>query len=269
MTGDFSDIPAAPAQTNIIPVWDTVKAGCMTVFENVQLFLNAAWVWILILSGTSLLGSLLTMWTFNPIFLIVLSIGAGLICISAFLVTWHRHVLLNETPPGPAQIRVGHREWRFLLFSLAPVGIMIAGSIVISFAGLIGFPPVLVGVLGLVLAVVIVVVSVRISLFAPLASLDVPGNLLERSWNLTRGNGFQIFGGLFLIGLAFAIVGFILRSLLGGMMHGIGIILAIPMMVVLVGVYVAEAACIAGFLCHGVATILGWKLPLQRPGPTV
>jgi hypothetical protein len=264
MAGD-SELPAAPAQTNIIPIWDTVKAGCNTVFGDFQTFFNAAWVWTLIVSAAALVGVLLTIWTFFPLFAVVISGGAALVCMSAFLVSWHRHVLLGEPAPEPGQLRIGPREWRFLVFSLAPVGLMFGAGIAIALIGYIGLPGFLVMLLGLAALVGVVYVGVRICLYAPLASLDEPGNLLQRSWNLTRGNGLQLFCGLFVIGLAFGIAVAIIRAIMEGMMHHVGVILAIPVMIVLFAVYFAQAACMAGFLSHASAIILGWKLPLKGP----
>jgi hypothetical protein len=269
MAGDSSELPAAPAQTTVIPIWDTVKAGCNTVFGDFQTFFNAAWVWTLIVSGAALAGALLTMWTFLPLFALVISGGAALVCMSAFLVSWHRHVLLGEPAPEPGQLRIGPREWRFLLFSLAPVGIMVGAGIVIAIFGFIGLPGFLVMLLSFAAAAGVIYVGVRICLYAPLASLDEPGNLLQRSWNLTRGNGLQLFCGLFVIGLAFGIAGAIIRALMDGMMHNVGVILAVPLMIVMFAVYFAQAACMAGFLCHASAIILGWKLPLRGPTAAV
>lgn len=261
--GEPSAGPALPRppHVNAIPVWDSVKAAFNAVWGDFDSFFVAARVWILVLGvlgGGALsltAGAGLAAASGTVLFLTVIRIVAT----AAFLVAWHRHILLAEVIAPMGAVKIGLREGRFVFYELIPA-VLIALAYVAA-----QFLPVPDVVFVLVLTAILVL-SVRWLLFAPLAALDVPGNLLAHSWNLSRGNGLRMFGGILII-TALVIVPFIALQVLylafaGGQVTANFILNVIYSMLSETLNFAVLAWC-AGFLCHSFAAIMQRSLPLD------
>lgn len=272
-SGEPSAGPALPGppRINPIPVWDTVKAAFNAVQGNLETFFVGARIWVLVLGildagvlsaaggsrGAAISG-------FALVAAVVRIIGTA-----AFLVAWHRHVLLAEGIAPMGAVKVGRREGRFVFYELVPAALAATAFFVTAILGL---PrPVL-----LVAMIAILVVSVRWLLFAPLAALDIPGNLLAHSWNLSRGNGFRLFGGLLAITLLIIIPFMVLQILyvaFAGDKVSSSLILNLIYSLASESLNFFVLAWCAGYLCHAFAIIMSRTLPLDPhdagifPGP--
>ena len=277
--GDSSPLLEGP-QLFRIHILPTVKAAFRGVFQDLQTFFYGSRGWITVIVILSVLSGGLVLMTDQVFWVLVIGYGSLLIAIPAFLVLWHRHTLLGEPVPKKGNIRFGAREIRFLIYSLAPVGVAVAGVLLIQYVGdtilrprATAFTPGQ-GGMGLITAfAILVVVAVayvnsRLSLFAPLAALDVPGNLLSASWRLTEGNAWRILISLSIVSLAFVIPNWLAISLLeevqGWRMGGLSAFAVIILLTwVLLMIAFAQLACAAGILCNAFAAIMGRTLPLD------
>ena len=122
--GEPSAGPALPGppQFNAIPVWDSVKAAFAAVQGDLESFFVAARIWVLVLGVLG--GATLSLAAgaepggasgFAFAVAIVRIVGTA-----AFLVAWHRHVLLAETIAPMGAVKIGRREGRFVLYELVP-----------------------------------------------------------------------------------------------------------------------------------------------------
>ncbi len=269
MSSNAFEQPGAGSAPRKIPVFDLIKAGCETVFGDFDKFVRGATNWALVAIGSAVARVVAVLWfgaAIGGILSILATIGV-LVATTAFLVAWHRRVLVGEPLTGAMIFEA--RERRFFLYTLAPliVGfVAMALMLSVAFMGMAAgdgghgaFGPV--WIVGLLILIGVLVVSPRLALFAPLAALDAPGNLFVCAWEISRGNGVRIFGGLLAIGLLFEIPMAILRPILA-------VILGRFLTLVLwAGVHqavaFAEVACMAGFLCYAFAHILDRKLPFD------
>lgn len=249
-------LPFAP-----IPVWEALKAGFNAFYGDLNSFFIAARVWVAVLA---ILDTLI-LWgahAMDPESVSGFALAVGIVRIiatAAFLVAWHRHILLNAEIDVKRPVTVGRREWRFIIYELAPAAlaaVVAVASFILPMSGVI----VAVG------AVIVLVISVRWMLFAPLAALDIPGNLLAHSWKLSRGNGLRLFGGIVLMALLVIIPFALLDGLyyaLAGSRVSSGLILNLVYSFAAETLNFAVLAWGAGFLCHSFAAIMQRTLPLD------
>jgi len=270
MTSNLFEQPSAGSSApRKIPVFDMVKTGCETVFKDFDSFLHAAMNWALVAIGCVVARFVAALWfgfAIGGIVGILASIGV-LVATTAFLVGWHRHILLAAPLTGAMVFDA--RERRFFLYALAPVAVAFVAMALMLSVAILGtasgdggdggvFGPA--SIIGFLIIVGALIVSPRLVLFAPLAALDTPGNLFVRAWEISRGNGLRLFGGLFVIGLLFEIPMAILRPILAVIL---GRTLSLFLWTGLhEAVAFAEVACMAGFLCYAFSHIVDRKLPL-------
>ena len=262
-SGEPSAGPALPGppQFNAIPVWDSVKAAFAAVQGDLESFFVAARIWVLVLGVLG--GATLSLAAgaepggasgFAFAVAIVRIVGTA-----AFLVAWHRHVLLAETIAPMGAVKIGRREGRFVLYELVPAVLI---ALVFLVSEILALPVAAFAVA----AIAVFAVSVRWLLFAPLAALDVPGNLLAHSWNLSRGNGLRLFGGFCVITILIFIPLMILQVLYLGFAGGQvspNLILNLIYSLASETLNFAVLAWCAGFLCHSFAVIMQRTLPLD------
>jgi len=244
-----------------IPVWDSVKAGFSAVYGDLNSFFMAARVWVIVLAILDAVvlsaGHAINAQSVSGLAFVVGVVRV--IATAAFLVAWHRRVLLNAAIDARGPLKLGRREWRFVGYELVPA-VLAAVVVAVSLALPMSSITVAVG------AIAVLVVSVRWFLFAPLAALDIPGNLLAHSWKLTRGNGVRLFGGVFLVGLLVIIPFALLDALyfaFAGENVSSNFILNLVYSVAAETLNFAVLAWAAGFLCHSFAAIMGRSLPLD------
>ena len=264
---------ARPAKPRI-DVWAALKASLLAVFTDFNTFFAGAWIWAVAIYAAGVAGGFFAAISGHPdradmaanILGTIPYIAGG----TAFAVGWHRHVIFGEKVTSTSTLRFGGREWRFLLFSL-PLAVMVAA---VTFL----LQPILSALASgaavsdlawkdagsVLLAIVLLSIQVRLSFFAPLAAADIPGDILTRSWRLTRGNGLRIFAGIFLLTVIFLIpraadtLAFIVAMNRGGGLLTFTVFSLIGNLINLAFIAVA-----AGFISHAFAQTAGWTLPLS------
>jgi hypothetical protein len=284
--------PAALAPgPNKIPVWATVKAALASVFCHLRTFAKGAWLWVLVILVAQGLDALLFRSYEQADFPGVFATAAYILGGTAFTVGWYRHVLLGQPLTSLSTVRFGRRELRFLGYNLLVV-VLVGGLLVVLLMvwmamGAVAKPtgysdPLFIGfatVLTMATIIVLIIAS-RLSLYAPLAALDIQGTLLARAWRLSRGNGLRILAGHTLIAVTFTVATAVVLAiptavhLVLSARHGMVsetvpatelLFLSAVVAVFLLGMSFAGFAAIAGFIGRAAARIGGLSLPLSSP----
>ena len=157
----------------------------------------------------------------------------------AFMVAWHRAVLLGEGAATPPPFRFARREWRFLGYSLAipllvgvPVGlaagIVVAALEVAAKAGALTFAA------GAALETLVFIAALvagvlgggRLALALPAVALDRSGSVLRASWAASRRNAIRLASGPLLAILPFVPLVMALQLVRGAAGRGIALQLA-------------------------------------------
>ena len=262
--------PAKPR----IDVWAALKAGLLAVFTDFNTFFAGAWIWTLAIYAAGVAGGFFAAILGHPERAEEIGNMAGAVPYIAgsiaFAVGWHRHVLFGEKVTNTSMLRFGGREWRFLLFFI-PLAVMVAA---VTFL----LQPILYALASgaavsdlawkdagsVLLAIVLLSIQVRLSFFAPLAAVDIPGDILTRSWRLTGGNGLRIFAGIFLLTVIFLIPRAAdTLAFIAAMNRGGGLLTFTVFSLIGNLINFAFIAVTAGFMSHALAQIAGWRLPLS------
>jgi hypothetical protein len=290
--GESGTLAALAPGPNKIPVWATVKAGLATVYCHPRVFARGAWVWVLVCLAAQGLDALLFRSYEQADFPGVFATAAYLLGGTAFTVGWYRHVLLGQPVTSLSTVRFGRRELRFLGYNLLVV-VLVGGLLVVLLlvwiaVGAVAKPagysdPLFIGFATVltVATIIVLIIASRLSLYAPLAALDIQGDLLARAWRLSRGNGSRILAGNALIAVMFtvaiAIVLAILTAAMGHLVSSgrhamvsntvpatellfLGVLHAVDLAIGFAGF-----AALAAFLSHAAARIGGLSLPLSSP----
>ena len=271
--GDTGAVPTIGARVRI---WPAVRADLASVFTDFNTFFAGAWLWMVAIYAAGVAGGYFaTVWGHPDR---AGSIGAILGLVAYFMggtavaVGWHRHVLFGEAVTTASTLRFGRRELHFCLFSIPLGAVMLAIGYLLGlaipyvagfFSGTAVSTPPWIALGALALAMLLFVAEIRMSLFAPLAAADMRGNLLLRSWWLSAGNGWRIFGGVSLVVLIFAIPRVAATVMLAIAMNQGGGFFTFSLFSLLGNlINLAFIAVMAGFLSHAAAQIAGRTLPL-------
>ena len=242
-----------------IPVWESVKAGFNAVSNDTNSFFAGALPWILIVAAldfiflTGLRG-----WGHQAVFSFTFGIPfVRFVGSAAFIVAWQRHIMLNAQITPAIAMQIGRRQMRYMFFALVPI--VLAGVVALVFWSL-SFPP----VLRWTSVIIVLLIAIRWWFFMPLAALDVPGNLLSRSWILTQGNYWRLLGGAIIIALLIIVPVFVM-GLVFAILRNIGATIAANLFYSLGAEFLSffVGAWAAGFVCHSFATIMQRTLPFD------
>lgn len=187
----------------IVPVAEVAAEAYRSVFGQLSLLFDRAWLPLLIMLAATLVPGYLHFyvgWRGFPTWRgdayglgidELIEALAGLLCLNAFAVRWHQTMLFaGETPPPPAAFT---GAWlRFLLYTvllyLVSTG-LIAGLLL---AGAAGTPNYAVPAAG-ILATLVWVATVRCSLLFPAAAFGRPLSVVV-AWRAMRGNSWRLLG---------------------------------------------------------------------------
>ncbi len=187
----------------IVPIAEVAAEAYRAVFGRLGLLLDLAWLPLLILLAATLLPGYLHLylgWSGMPSwqgdkfgFTVEDTIEAiaGLLCLNAFAVRWHRVMLFSDTEHMP--IGVFLPAWgRFLLYTvlLYLVSAGLIGALLI--ADVAGAPTYLAPVAGALTAFVWVGM-VRCSMLFPAAAFGQPLGFAT-AWRAMRGNSWRLLG---------------------------------------------------------------------------
>ncbi len=257
-----------------IHVWAALKASLLAVFADFNTFFAGAWIWTVAIYAAGVAGGYFAAVSGYPERADMVANIVGTIPYiaggTAFAVGWHRHVIFGERVTNTSTLQFGGRELRFLLFSI-PIAAMVAA---ITFL----IQPILEALASgaavsdlawadagsVLLAIVLFAIQVRLSFFAPLAAVDIPGDILTRSWRLTGGNGWRIFAGIFSLTVIFLIPR--LADALAftvAMNQGGGLLTFTVFSLIGNFINLAFVAVAAGFMSNAFAQTAGWRLPLS------
>ena len=196
---------------NKIRIWPTVLATYAVVFGNLDLFVRAAWAWILV--GLSVIAALALAfeggdWEFVQDASDIALLPAW----ASFAVVWHRYILVGEETSSAFHLRFKKRELKFLgalillsLVIIAPVVgfVFIWAEISVWLIEINSFVYIAVTTF---IAAVAWVVFLRLSLAFPAMAIDRPSFLFGASWRATRGNTMPMVLAMILIQLPFFLI---------------------------------------------------------------
>ena len=185
-----------------------VRTAYSTVFENVRLACDLAWLPFALLVGAEIVALLLGGLGMFGMMLAALVRGLGFVVFGTiFIVRWHRFVLIGETasdglfPPG----------WG--LFFIAAIKItlgVIVGMVILMLIGMVP-PHILTALIAAIGGIALAVASSRLSLVFPAAAIERPIEL-RAAWDLAAGNFWRLFACLVLCYLPFAVLHYLLRE---------------------------------------------------------
>jgi hypothetical protein len=197
-----------------LPFWRTLGQAYAAVFGNLGILFRIAGPWLLIIAPayvaylwldyptlvsirTAARAGLVYQNTVENWILGAISWLALLVPVSALAVSWHRHLLLNET--APKGFRFDGIVKRYAVVALIIGLFFYVPSLLIqaftSFRGSLGQ----VFQLALkVLSLVALYASCRISIALPAVAVEGTLSTLSEAWSATRRNGWRLFFGSFL-----------------------------------------------------------------------
>jgi hypothetical protein len=197
--------PPAGGKIDIIA---EVQTAFSTVWENIRLALDLAWLPFALLVGTEIVALLLGGAGMFGMMLAALVRGLGFVVFGTiFIVRWHRFVLLGETatgdlfPPGWGPF--------FIAAIKITLGVIVGMVILMLIAAV---PPhFLTGLIAAIGGIALAVGSSRLSLVFPAAAIERPIALRD-AWDLAAGNFWRLLACLILCYLPFAILHYLLRG---------------------------------------------------------
>lgn len=211
-----------------LPVAELVAHAYQDVIANSSSFIRISLIWLVIVSGLSLIALPLN----SPIGWMAIFVGSA-IGSAAVAVAWHRHVVLNEAFPiwgAPANRRLGRYLLNAgLLHVLAVIAPGLAVIVVaVAIGRLTGIPELTKPLAGLSVLVVTSLLASRLQLLLVASAVDDRLGPLG-AWRLTRGHGVRILAGTLLsvlpAGGAASLMTFV-GAFLGGIgLKGVGSVL--------------------------------------------
>jgi hypothetical protein len=199
---------ATPPAGGPIDILLAVRTAYSTVFENLRLACDLAWLPFALLVGAEMVALLLGGVGMFGMMLAALVRGLGFVVFGTiFIVRWHRFVLIGETasdglfPPG----------WG--LFFIAAIKItlgVIVGMVILMLIGMVP-PHILTTLIAAIGGIALAVASSRLSLVFPAAAIERPIEL-RAAWDLAAGNFWRMFACLVLCYLPFAVLHYVLRE---------------------------------------------------------
>jgi hypothetical protein len=183
----------------------TIHRAYETVFQNLQLVVEMAWLPFVLILAAEVVGLVLGGGGYGGQMLSWLLGGlATLFFGTTFAVRWLRHVLLGET----ASAELFPAAWRPLFFATITIALLVfAGGVVVSLIGLILSPlAILIWIVG---SIAVSLVALRILLMLPAAALERPIEV-RTAWDMMQGNYWHLFACALICYVPFALIsGFI------------------------------------------------------------
>jgi len=204
-------VMASPSQQKI-DIAASVRAAYTTVMENARLAVDLAWLPFAILVVAEIIA-----WVIGGggwigmILALLVQAGGFAVFGTAFIVRWHRFILLGETtpeslfPPG----------WATFFLTAVKIGLLaFVGVLVLVLIAAI--PPHFLTVLIAIAGYIALAFAVaRLSLVFPAAAIERPISLRE-AWDLLAGNYWRLFACLLACYVPFGIVHYIVNQIAGG-----------------------------------------------------
>ena len=181
-------VTASPPEQKI-DIAASVRAAYTIVIDNARLAINLALVPFAILVGAEFLAWLVGGggW-FGVMLAVLIQVGGFAVFGTAFIVRWHRFILLGETvpeslfPPG----------WGIFFLTAVKVGlaVVVAGVVLVAIVGM--MPSFLAFLLAVIGYLAIALAWSRVSLVFPAAAIERPIALRE-AWEVMAGNYWRLF----------------------------------------------------------------------------
>jgi hypothetical protein len=201
---------ASPSEQKI-DIAASVRAAYTVVMDNTQLAINLALLPFAILVAAEIVAWILGGggW-FGMILALLVRAGGFLVFGTAFIVRWHRFMLLGETtseallPPG----------WSTFFLTAVKIGLAVfVGALVLVLIAAVPphFLTVLIAIAGYI---ALALAAARVSLAFPAAAIERPIALRE-AWDLMAGNYWRLFACLVACFLPFGIVHYIVDKIGG------------------------------------------------------
>ena len=199
---------ATPPAGGPIDILLAVRTAYSTVFENIRLALDLAWLPFALLVAAEIVALVLGAAGMFGMMLAALVRGFGFIVFGTiFIVRWHRFVLIGETASGD----LFPSGWG--LFFIAAIKItlgVIVGMVILTVIATV-LPIILGALIAAIGSIALAVASSRLSLVFPAAAIERP-IALRAAWDLAAGNFWRLFACLVLCYLPFAVLHYLLRA---------------------------------------------------------
>ena len=199
---------ASPSEQKI-DIAASVRAAYTLVMDNAPLALDLAWLPFAILVGAEIIAWLVGGggW-FGMILALLVRAGGFAVFGTAFIVRWHRFVLLGETtsqtlfPPG----------WATFFLTVVKLGIaaFVAAIVLVMIVAV--MPSFLAFVLAVAGYFAIVLAWSRVSLVFPAAAIERPLSV-RQAWDVMAGNYWRLFACLLACYVPFGIVHYIVNKI--------------------------------------------------------
>ncbi|NRG17026.1 hypothetical protein HPQ64_04940 [Rhizobiales bacterium] len=241
------------------------------LYYNFDVFVRLCWAWFLILIALmsavmAFIGSKGDPELTSAALIVVILFG--LVANASIAVSWHRCLLLDETP-GITHLKIGAREWAYLgrtvLVGVISFALMFAvGFTVHSFSaaarGAISDPMSFLAILTAAAVIFLIVPAVlRLSLILPAGAVDRPLGLGE-AWRMSKSLGypmlFALLGISIVIGLARELIDTLLN--LVSFQWFLGVYFVLKSGILWVALQILSLALTIGILTGG------YKIMLER-----
>lgn len=260
-----------------LPIWDLVVASYSRVIKAFGYALRISGPWLVLLivltilaaslagASSELIGNGMDAYMRSDVaigylLLTLLQVVVYALALASIAVLWHRMILLDETSDASFPFRVDRPVWLYIGYGLLIMLLIMVPSIVVfgaaSGLAILGGPLVILAVaLGVIIYVLVLIATLRLSIVLPAVAVGHEGFGLRDAWEATRGNGLRFLGasllialGMILIGAALGLVVGLIGVVTGGFVHVLTNIITVLVNVLGTLVGVSSLSLVYGYL---------------------
>jgi hypothetical protein len=223
-----------------IDITASVRAAYIVVIDNARLLVVLAWLPFAILVGFEIIAWLLSGGRFGEILASLIRFAGFVVFGTAFIVRWHRFILLGETtavtlfPPG----------WGAYVLTGVKLGLLLLIGIILLVVIAIVVPHSLTQVIAIVGGIALLLVLAGVSLAFPAAAIKRPISLVGDAWDLVTGNYWRLVACLIACCAPFGIISYIVNEISDAMPS----FLWIAFQIISLAVWFASSAVVASLL---------------------
>ena len=234
-------VAAAPSGQKI-DIAASVRAAYTVVIDNARLAVALAWLPFAILVVIEIGAWLLSGDRFGEILAPLIRFAGSVVFGTAFIVRWHRFILLGET----ASDRLFPPGWGTFFFALLKLGLLFFLGIIVLIVIAAVAPHSLAQVILIAGAIAITLVWAGVSLAFPAAAIKRPISLVADAWDLVTGNYWRLVACLIACCAPFGIVSYIVGEIADAMPS----FLWIAFQIINLAVWFASSAVVASLLSN-------------------